>query len=136
MEGQCLCGAMKFSCKGETLGVAVCHCKQCREWTSSRFMAAYYPEGVEFESDATLKWYQSSDFAERGFCSNCGSTLFFRRIGDKTGMNVAAGSMEEANHEIVAHAWADAKPDWYGFTDMTPRLEASEFRIARDRGEV
>jgi hypothetical protein len=41
----------------------------------------------------TLTWFQSSDFAERGFCSTCGSNLFWRRFGNEN-VSVWAGTLD------------------------------------------
>jgi len=42
-----------------------------------------------------LKWYRSSDTARRGFCGECGSTLFWKGDG-KDYTAIAAGSLDGA----------------------------------------
>lgn len=89
--------------------------------------------GVSFESDATLSWYRSSETGERGFCSACGSTLFWRRVGAGSAMAVSAHALEPGHGlALNQHIWIDDKPDWYDFADDAPRLTAAEFLAEGD----
>jgi hypothetical protein len=45
--------------------------------------------------DGPVKTYRSSDWAERGFCGTCGSTLFYGTVGDGV-RNPAAGLFSNA----------------------------------------
>ncbi|MEM8790703.1 MAG: GFA family protein [Pseudomonadota bacterium] len=136
MKGRCLCGAVQFSCAGQPRGVAICHCGQCREWTSGPFMAVFFPDGVTVEAGDHLRWYKSSEKADRGFCAKCGSSLFFRSRDTESRWNVSAGALGDHLFEIKAHAWVEDQPDWYAFADDTPRLRSTEFRAARQEGRV
>jgi len=79
-EGGCLCGGVRYRLKGPLRDVIACHCSQCRR-TSGHFVAAtsIAADRLELLSDATLRWYESSATARRGFCSRCGGNLFWRR---------------------------------------------------------
>ena len=80
-SGRCLCGEVQFTAKLPSKWVAHCHCTMCQRSSGSAFVT-----WVGLDSDQCriedprnhLAWYQSSDQGERGFCSRCGSTLFFR----------------------------------------------------------
>ena len=39
-------------------------------------------ENLTITRDEGLKWYRSSDWARRGFCANCGSSLFWEMDGE------------------------------------------------------
>lgn len=90
-------------------------------------MAIRFQGGVTFDSDATLKWYKSSKDGERGFCSDCGSSLFWRSPGGGDDMAISVSTLpEDHGIQIMEHIWVDDKPDWYEFADDTPRRTAAD----------
>ena len=76
MKGGCLCGAVRFSAANVETAFEVCHCGMCRRWAGSPLFAAT-AERVTFENRDSLGVYDSSEWAARGFCSKCGSSLFY-----------------------------------------------------------
>ena len=95
ITGRCECGSIRFEADEIRPTVNYCHCSQCRR-TSGHHWAATRADHDKFRLTAseTLKWYESSDIAKRGFCSNCGSSLFFQPNGvDHIG--IAAGCIDE-----------------------------------------
>ena len=80
--GGCLCGAVTYRIAGPLRDVIACHCRQCRK-TSGHFVAATTARIADLTivDDGALRWYRSSEAAERGFCGVCGSSLFWRRFG-------------------------------------------------------
>lgn len=76
--GGCLCGAVRYEARGPLRPVVNCHCSQCRR-TSGHFVAATaaYKGDLEVRVSGELRWYRSSEVARRGFCGNCGSSLFW-----------------------------------------------------------
>src|SRR5690349_241487 len=80
-RGGCLCGSVTYVLKGELRPVVACHCVQCRK-TSGHYVAATQVAAEDaLVSGKALTWFRSSGHAERGFCSVCGSNLFWRRVG-------------------------------------------------------
>lgn len=79
MKGSCLCGAVSIVVKGlfEHLPEA-CHCQQCRKQTGGYLMGVNVRKrALSGNGDESVVWYQSSDEVKRGFCRNCGLTLFW-----------------------------------------------------------
>ncbi len=93
-SGGCLCGAVRFEVTGELRGVVLCHCEMCRK--THGHIGAYTAtnkDALHLTESRGLKWYQSSDDARRGFCGECGATLFWERPkGDLT--SIAAGTLD------------------------------------------
>jgi hypothetical protein len=82
--GSCQCGALRFDATLPSKWVAHCHCTMCRRAHGAAFVTWVGMEDARAridDSDGTLRWYASSPTAERGFCSRCGTMLFFR--GDR-----------------------------------------------------
>ncbi len=78
-NGSCLCGGVTYTVTGDLRPVLTCHCTQCRR-TSGHFGAATSVADDQFHitRDDTLGWFRSSGTASRGFCTNCGASLFWQ----------------------------------------------------------
>ena len=121
--GGCLCGAVRYEARGPLRGVVNCHCGRCRR-THGHFAA--YTEvtsgALVVLEDRGLRWH-ASDGRERGFCGDCGASLFWRRTGGKS-TSIAAGTLDEPTGlRTVAHIFLDSKGDYYDVPDDgTPRF--------------
>lgn len=82
INGSCLCGSVSFSVNLPSLWCAHCHCSMCRKAHGAGYVtwAGFDQQQVGFAAggEDQLNWYESSPGAQRGFCKQCGSTLFFR----------------------------------------------------------
>lgn len=126
-QGGCLCGAVRFSISGPLRDVIYCHCGQCRR--SHGHFAAYTAapwETITFSDDSGLAWFRSSAAARRGFCSRCGSSLFWELDGDPV-LRVAAGSLEVPTMlKASKHVFVDDKGDYYSIDDGLPQEPGSQ----------
>ena len=121
--GGCLCGAVKFTVDAPMREVVACHCGQCRKTTGNFLAASNAPaQSVIFVADSGLAWFKSSENAERGFCNQCGSNLFWRALNSDT-ISITAGSLDgETGLHIAEHIYVGDKPDWYEITDGKPQF--------------
>ena len=92
--GACMCGAVRFSARDVPETIGVCHCEMCRKHTSGAFVSVQTIPG-SVQAQGPYKSYQSSEWAERGFCEICGSTLWYETVHDGV-RNLAAGLFENA----------------------------------------
>ena len=123
ISGGCLCGGVRFQASGPVRDVIYCHCSQCRK-TSGHFGAFtnVKREKLEMLAEDTLKWYVSSDQARRGFCSGCGSSLFWDS-GDKSVIGIAAGTLNTPTGlKADRHIFVDDKSDYVKIGDDLPQL--------------
>lgn len=116
--------------KGSPLWCAHCHCTMCRQTHGAAFVTwvGYKTEDVSItEKDATLIWHQSSDDAERGFCSVCGSSIFFRSGQWPGEFHITLSNIEEP-HQIVpqGHAFYGTHVNWVVIADDLPRRDSSD----------
>lgn len=134
--GGCLCGAVRFELHGEVWPPVACHCGQCRR-TSGHYAAfASVPKGdLRLTEARGLKWYRSSEVAERGFCGECGSSLFWQPSAEEY-VAVAAGCLDEPTGLTLAgHIFAADKGDYYGLQDGLPAFPQGDGgRLARGSG--
>lgn len=126
-KGGCLCGGVTYELKGELRPVVACHCIQCRK-TSGHYVAATQVPAVNaIVNGDTLTWYRSSDAAERGFCSVCGSNLFWREFGSDN-ISVWAGSIDGSTGlRMESQLYADSAGDYYDLPDV-PVIDQSSLK--------
>jgi len=123
LPGGCLCGGVRFLVTERPLGVVNCHCSQCRRFHGHFGAYITVPrETVFFDADATLAWYRSSESAQRGFCSHCGSSLFWK--GDENPLvDIAAGSLDQPSGLVtLRHTYVESKADYYEIEDALERF--------------
>jgi len=78
VTGACLCGAVRVRVTGGLPAPDACHCSQCRKMSGHFWSASDVPrEALSVEGEEHVRWYRSSAKVRRGFCSVCGSSLFF-----------------------------------------------------------
>jgi len=121
ITGGCLCGGVRYEVRGPLRNVIACHCTQCRR-TSGHFVAATACRRAAFTlaKSATLKWYVAVPGYRRGFCSECGSSLFFEQVGGER-VSIAAGSLDAPQGlRIAAHIFASEAGDYYRIDDGAP----------------
>jgi hypothetical protein len=64
-----------------------------------------------------LRWYASSENVRRGFCVECGSSLFFDEAGDPK-LAFCAGSLDGPTElRSKAHIFVASKGDYYSIAD-------------------
>ena len=123
-QGGCLCGGVRYRATSALRDVIACHCSQCRK-TGGHFVAATQVPTADLQliESATLRWYRSSDSAERGFCERCGGNLFWRptSAGSST-TSIMAGTVDPPTGlRITQHIFTADKSDYYEIDDGAPQ---------------
>ncbi|MCZ4281323.1 GFA family protein [Kiloniella laminariae] len=119
--GGCLCGDVRYEIRGVLRDSIACHCKQCRK-TSGHYVSATAVAKADFHilEDRGLRWYQSSDTARRGFCQNCGSSLFWDQDG-RDQMGIMSGTIDgDTGIKTREHIFVEDKGDYYELGDGLP----------------
>lgn len=120
MKGHCLCGAVGFSCP-DACEIGACHCGYCRRWSGGPLLAVHCGPEVTFTDSDHITVYASSEWAERAFCSRCGSHLYYKLLA--TGEYfIPAGAFESDDFEITSQIYIDNKPGYYALANQTPML--------------
>jgi hypothetical protein len=128
--GGCLCGAVRYRVDGPLRDVLICHCSECRRWHgNAAACTAAARDRLELTEQRGLRWIaspRSDAHARRGFCGECGSSLFWD-APDRDYVAIAAGSLDGgAGIRVAAHWYVSQKGDWYDLPDDgLPRHQGS-----------
>ena len=125
ISGKCLCGKVDFIADTEP-EVGMCHCKMCRRWGGGLPLAGLYGK-VSLNSEETLTWWKSSPWGERGFCGECGSSLFWRSPGDERWVLSVGALDDESGLKTARHIYIDEKSSFYNLSDDAPQSTGVEF---------
>jgi hypothetical protein len=116
--GGCCCGAVRYEVAGELTPVTYCHCSKCRRWHGH--VGAYTAvdrAGFALTEQRGLKWYSLSAVVKRGFCAECGSSLFWDEQGDSR-MAMCPGTLDAPTGLVSkAHIFLGSKGDYYSVPD-------------------
>ena len=125
IDGQCLCGAVTVSATLAKPVIRACHCDMCRQHTSSMFMSLPTEPG-SITVTGPAQSYRSSDWAERGFCSTCGSTLWYATVADGQ-KQLAAGLFDQAGQATLKlEFFADMCPSGYALAGDHRKMSTEE----------
>ncbi|NJL78678.1 MAG: GFA family protein [Richelia sp. RM2_1_2] len=125
-RGSCLCGAVSVSIKTKTNNVDACHCNMCRKWTGGPLFAIECSGDVNFEGNENISVFDSSEWAERGFCRNCGTHLFYR-LKQQQYYAVPVGLLDDdENFVLEKQIFIDQKPHFYSFANQTKNMTGEQ----------
>lgn len=94
-SGGCQCGAVRFRVEGPVHHASICNCRMCQKAFGNYFapLAGVPPKDLEW-TRGTPGIFRSSEAAERGFCSHCGTPLTYRVL-DNDRISVSLGSLDD-----------------------------------------
>lgn len=124
--GSCLCGVISFTAKNPSITVGVCHCGMCRRWGGGPFMEIDCGTEVSFSDEENIEVFDSSAWAERGFCRKCGSHLFYR-LKEINQYMIPVGLLDNQEGLVFdSQVYIDRKPSFYSFSNTTKSLTEAE----------
>jgi hypothetical protein len=130
--GGCMCGAIRYECSAEPIGMGICHCRDCQRATGSAFAAALIVPRNCVTITGEVKYYavtgDSGNLVNRGFCPNCGSRLFGRPATNPDIISIQAGSLDDPSwfqpqadiYVASAQPWDYLNPDLPKFAKLPP----------------
>ncbi|HVF65957.1 MAG TPA: GFA family protein [Casimicrobiaceae bacterium] len=121
-RGACLCGAVRFSVHGPLRDVVLCHCAMCRKTHGHAGAYTAAPKSaLQLTESRGLRWFASSSFARRGFCTLCGASIFWERIEGEL-VSIAAGVLEPPTGlTTTLQIYVDDRGDYYEIDTRIPQ---------------
>ena len=125
LNGQCLCGAVAFTAVPENDEAGACHCGMCQRWAGGVSIMCSCESLTITKADG-LGIYNSSEWGERGFCRECGSSLFWRaKEGWHSSVSAAAFDNYD-NLRMTLEIFYDRKPGFYALANDTKKMTEAE----------
>jgi len=111
--GGCLCGSVRYEVTGPLRDVVICHCGRClRTHGHAAAYSACAREDLVLVRDDGLRWHES-DGRSRGFCAECGASLFWSAAGSDR-ISIAAGTLDRPTGlRTAAHIYTRGHADYY-----------------------
>jgi len=97
----------------------------CRRWSGS-FYPALRAQRFTLEGEESVSIYRSSPWAERAFCTTCGSNLWFRFLPTGSRSFVAGLFDLQPGFTIDREIFIDEKPGWYELEGDRPKVTRNE----------
>jgi hypothetical protein len=105
--GGCLCGAVRYTVRGEPCRYGVCHCADCRKESGSAFVVYANWQLKDADVIGSVKTYPG-----RSFCPTGGSRLFNLHMKD---LEIRIGRLDEAPASLgapVLEGWIKRREKW------------------------
>lgn len=114
------CGHIRY--RAASLGRAnLCHCRMCQRATGNAFAPLVTAQGISFTTPPAR--FASSDVAERGFCPNCGTPIFYAPVGSSD-VELMIGTLDDPNSVSPAlHYGTESRLGWLHLADGLPEYE-------------
>jgi hypothetical protein len=98
----------------------------CRKWGGGALLVIECGSDVSFDGSENIGVYQSSEWAERGFCQKCGSHLFYRLKHNHQHFIPAGLFDDDENFTFDHQVFIDEKPEYYSFSNETKNMTGAE----------
>ena len=124
-KGQCHCGAIRYEVSGEPVYHALCHCGDCRRATGAPTVSwALFPR-EQVKIDGTPKVYASSENAQRLFCGDCGTSLFYTNEMVFPGMvDIQSSTLDDPDaYALQIHVQTAERIGWMETAHELPQFE-------------
>ncbi len=95
------------------MNALVCHCADCQRVTSSPFTAFLGMNSEQLHWKGKIEHYESSPGTYRGFCSSCGTRLYFRSERWPEEIRVYAATLTNPNeYRADAQVFIHSRAVW------------------------
>ncbi|MBC7142979.1 MAG: GFA family protein [Rhodobacteraceae bacterium] len=121
LDCACLCGGVAFGLPEPAGAITACHCIQCRK-LAGHYSASFDADErrLDWRRRATLAEFRTPGGGTRGFCTRCGSSLWFRSVAGE--FSVEAGAvLGPTGGRLCEHIFVGDKGDYYRIDDGLPQ---------------
>ena len=130
LTGGCQCGEVRFQILAPPTDAYYCHCRICQRAGGAPVNAtARYPIDAFRLLRGEPRFYGALEYGERGFCTRCGSPLYYRTFakGWKESIFVRIASLDEPERVVPKwHCGVESQIPWFRTDDDLPRRTSEE----------
>jgi len=133
ITGGCRCGEIEFSCSEKPHFVSTCHCMDCQKFSGSSFINwALFKRGALSINQGQPKEISCTEGVFRGFCCDCGTTLYWRRSDQSKWIDITVGSLDQPlPYEPQAEVFVAHKLPWVILNPNIPHYEHGPYDSSR-----
>ncbi len=123
LEGGCLCGAVRYRVTAEPIDSTYCHCRMCQRRSGAPAVATVeVPTGGLAFVQGEPAAYRSSSMAQRLFCRDCGTELYFTLLDEPPSLSLNLGTLDDPEAvRPTKHIWTSSQVSWFDIDDGLPR---------------
>ncbi|RHZ53826.1 GFA family protein [Aspergillus thermomutatus] len=139
ITGSCACHHITYKANQPPLNVTNCHCTTCRKQSGAPYQswATFAPGSLTWDKNKSPSFRRSSDFATRGFCPKCGSSVSMKYDYESEHQSVPAGTIDNAHQAKIprpsCHLFVQEKAAWFDLPEdgaerwdrFTPAMDES-----------
>jgi hypothetical protein len=113
--GRCQCGEVCYESSGQTLGLYICHCRECQKQSASAFgITLDVPRtGFRVTQGSPKYWIRDTDSGGKlrcAFCPSCGARLWHESDPASETISIKGGSLDEPiDVSKAVHVWVTRK---------------------------
>ena len=133
MTGGCQCGRVRYAAEIDSDEAYLCHCRMCQRATGGVSIAFRNVPKAAVSWEREPDRYRSSPFAQRGFCSVCGTPLTFE-FDEGDNLDLTVGSFDDpARFRPTSHFGKESwHPAWLD-TGALPAMRCDEHQPLVDK---
>jgi hypothetical protein len=127
LNGQCMCGEVRFTVEDDFSYAFYCHCSRCRQRTGSAFASI---GGIRMDKVQVTGGHEhlliEGDCPD-GYGARCNTchVFLFAAVRDKKYMHVSLGMLVDTPSRVPDHhIFVGSKAPWYQITDSLPQYDA------------
>lgn len=124
-RGSCHCSAIRYEISAEPVYHALCHCSDCRRASGAPVVAwALFPRDAVTVSGQPATYASSAD-AQRQFCGQCGTSLFYLNESMFPGMiDVQTATLDDPDvFPLQLHVQTAEQIGWMATAHELPQFE-------------
>lgn len=138
--GSCLCEAIQFEVSDFEPLVGHCHCRMCQKFHGAAFSTFGEVKKTHLtwlKGEHQLKHYQASNESIRSFCKQCGSSLLFESVFNKSAgtIEIALAAFDVLDAPAPdAHIYLKSKVNWCVINDNLSKYQ--EYRKKKTKAKL
>lgn len=127
--GGCLCGAIRFTVEGDSLGSGACFCLDCQASNGGApAYGAVYQKGdfTLILGEPKIYWSQSEtgNRIGRAFCPECGTNIYGINESRPDYLPISAGALDDnSDFKVMALSWVSTAKPWHTLDPNIPAFE-------------
>ena len=128
IDGECLCGRVRYEARINPERVAICHCTQCQVMSSAPFRFNVLVRRQHFkllsgDLKAYVKTAESGNRRALWFCPECGTSIYGTGVDDQEVLSLRLGTARQ-RAELVprTQVWCRSALPWLSQLDSMKKI--------------